>query len=548
MTGWSVPGVVHLRVMREDPMGQRVLARHRMTRKSLAITYLSAELLADTEFRARFGDECARLTRVRDARVARIHHYVECDHGAAVVGEDINGTSLRSLLLAQGAVGTEAALVVLKDVLLALAACHEAGVAHGDVKPEDVILTPAGRVRLVDAGLWSTAGRQQLVRSTPFYLAPEQWSGSAASRTGADVYAATATFFESLVGAPPFYATGVAELSAKHQGGVPPVEVVPAPVRELVLRGLAKDPRSRGGARNLVALVGDVASRAAGSGWERRGRQELAALLTNRGPLPAMPAPSRESGITNWLGCRRPVRLAAVVGGALALATGLSSPPLVVIPGINILVPSERPPVLAFPELDRGRAAAMRVVTNSPLGERAPAPATKGEIAWSVAGGQLPASSVAAPAVRSAPDKHAVPSARYQGAAPNQAALAPPACNQHLVNDHKPCIAMNPERPTPGSADAPSDPSEVTIPVSVSIPVSLPVQLTAPASPVQSPLLASPSKDIHLPERPLDQNQLSRKTARASRLDTIGNSTKQPTSRSRNGFGTTKDSGHPRNR
>src|SRR5262249_41144744 len=155
-------------------------------------------------------------------------------HGAAVISDVIRGTTLRSLLLAQGAVGTAAALVVFTDVLLALAACHEAGMTHGDVKPERVVLTPAGQIRLVDAGLWGCADRRQLTRSTPFYLAPEQGSGPTTGRPGGDVYAATATFFESLVGAPPFYSREAAELSAKHRGGELPLEVVPEAVRELV--------------------------------------------------------------------------------------------------------------------------------------------------------------------------------------------------------------------------------------------------------------------------------------------------------------------------
>src|SRR5262249_46778313 len=183
------------KVLGEDSVGQRVLSRQRMTRKSLIITYLSSELLADADFRVRFGDECAKLAQVRDPRLARVHRYVERAHGAAVISDFIRGTTLRSLLLAQGAVGTEAALVVFTDVLLALAACHKAGLTHGDVKPERVVLPPAGQIRLVDAGLWGSADRRQLTRSTPFYLAPEQWSGPAVGRTGGDVYAATATFF-----------------------------------------------------------------------------------------------------------------------------------------------------------------------------------------------------------------------------------------------------------------------------------------------------------------------------------------------------------------
>ncbi|HJT04737.1 MAG TPA: protein kinase, partial [Pseudonocardiaceae bacterium] len=155
MAGWSVPGVVHLRQVREDPVGRRVVARHRITRKSLAITYLSPELLADAEFRTRFAGECAQLMRVRQAEVARVYRYLDCEDGAAVIGAHLNGATLRSLLRAHGAVGTEAALVVLKDVLRALAACHQAGVAHGDLTPDDVILTSAGRARLTGFGLWT---------------------------------------------------------------------------------------------------------------------------------------------------------------------------------------------------------------------------------------------------------------------------------------------------------------------------------------------------------------------------------------------------------
>ncbi|MDQ3762644.1 MAG: serine/threonine protein kinase, partial [Actinomycetota bacterium] len=365
MAGWSVPGVVHLREVREDPVGRRVVARHRITRKSLAITYLSPELRADTEFGTRFAREFARLARVREARVARVHRYLECNHGAAVISDHVNGTQLCVLLLEHGAVGTEAALVVLKDSLRALAACHEAGLAHGDIKPENVILTPAGQIRVVDFGLWTSEGRRLLTRSTPFYLAPEQWSGHPATPAG-DVYAATVTFFECLAGAPPFYANGVAELAAKHDLSAAPVDVVPEPVRELVLRGLAKDPRRRPGARSLLAHVEDVAARAVGPDWESHGRRELATFLTSHSALPDIFVPARRSSGAGWQR-RKPVRLAAVMGGALALTAGLSSPPLAVILPSSSLFGSSggRPPVLAFPEPDHGTVP-VRAVTNGP--------------------------------------------------------------------------------------------------------------------------------------------------------------------------------------
>jgi serine/threonine-protein kinase len=407
-------------------------------------------------------------------------------------------------------------LVVLKDSLRALAACHEVGLAHGDIKPENVILTLAGRVRLVDFGLWTSNSRRLLARLTPFYLAPEQWSGRPATPAG-DVYAAMVMFFECLVGAPPFYADGEAELSAKHEQSTLPVDVVPEPVRELVLYGLAKDPRSRPEARNLLAHVGDVAAHAVGSNWERRGRRELTALLAGRSALPDVSAPGRRSGDANCQR-RKSVRLAAVMGGALALAAGLASPPLaVILPSGSVFGSGEKSPVLAFPEPDRD-AAPVRVVTNGgQLADRALTPAAKAGTAGSVTRARPPAPLIPTPNTQTVPYEHATPDAPGQGSShPDSAAQSQstsdqstsvsPACTQELMSVHKPCTTASPEQPTPGSAGSTSDPSQVSIPVSMPVelpvPVEVPVQLPVPVQEPEPELIPirkkiPPHKDHH---------------------------------------------------
>lgn len=581
MAGWSVPGVVQLKEMGANPAGRRVLARHRLTRRSLAITYLSPEFLADTQFRARIGDECARLARVREARIARVHRYVECAEGvdqhrdSAVIGDHISGIPLRALLLAHGAVGTAAALVVLKDALLALAACHRAGLAHGALKPEDVILTAAGRVRLVGFGLWTFDSRRLLAWSTPFYLAPEQWSGPGVSQAG-DIYAATVTFFECLAGAPPFYADGVAELSAKHERSAPSVEVVPEAVREIVLRGLAKDPENRPEAQRLLALVGEVAVRAVGSDWERQGRRELVALIANRKAFPELSTANRHRAVGSW-GYSRPVRLAAVIGGALALAAGLSSPPLAGIPGINIFGPGGLPAVLAFPDPDRG-GVVVRMTTNGPPAERASAVAAQ----VATAAPELPAPSAPAPSTRTTPYDHVTHDGLGQGtarpydASSNQLGLNPfrlgpsltplPACT--AVDGHTPCTAASPAQP--GPSGSPSDPSP-TVPVSlpvqppvrVELPAGLPIPVTVPATPpasVRQPVKvpqsivihdrSKPGKDIHLPTelQAVVDSHRPRYTERADRPNFTGKPGERRTSPSQWGSGHFTGPGNPGDR
>ncbi|MDQ4009530.1 MAG: serine/threonine protein kinase [Actinomycetota bacterium] len=512
MIGWSVPGVVHLREVCEDPGGRRVLARHRITRRPLAVTYLSDELLTDTEFRARFAREFERLARVRDARVSRVHRYVEYHRSAAVVGDHVSGTSLRALLLAHGAVGIEAALVVLKDSLRGLAAYHAAGLAHGDIKPEGVILTRAGCVRLVDFGLSTSHGRRLLARSTPFYLAPEQWNDRSATPTG-DVYAATVMFFECLIGAPPFYADSSAELAVKHDQSSPPLDVIPQPARELVVRGLTKDPHSRPTARSLLAHVDDVAARAVGTGWERRGRRELVRLLSSRSAVPDKPTLARRRGDVSWER-RSPVRLAAVVGGALALAAGLSSPPLaVILPGGSIFGSDARSPVLAFPEPAHG-SSPVRAVTNGQLADRAPdavpaakaAPAGRELIAGPQPNKKLPPTPsiptvnrqialdeypthAGYPAGSVHQDEDArdedvrdedarIEDARTEDVRDEDAqpgSVPTPACTPMLISEHKPCAPVSSKQGMAGSTETASTktPASINLPASIELPARI---------------------------------------------------------------------------
>ncbi|MGH3902838.1 MAG: serine/threonine protein kinase [Pseudonocardiaceae bacterium] len=457
MTGWSIPGCVHVRQVRVDAVGRRVVARHRKNRRFLWVTYLSQELLADTEFRNRFVVDAERLAHVRDPSVARVHEYVECAEGAAVVADHVEGTPLRELLFEEGALGTEAAVVVLKDVVRGLVAAHAAGLTHGDVKPEDVVLTRAGRARLVDFGLFTCAGRRLLARSTPFYLAPEQWSGGPATQPG-DLYAAAVTFFECLVGAPPFHADRPFQLSALHTFSAPPLDAVPASVRELVQYGLVKNPAGRSSARGLLARVEEAALHGLDPGWERRGRRELTRLLarpSHPADVPVVTIPRRR---------QRNVRLAAVLGGALVVAAGVSSPPFpgVLLPGSGggVVDSDATPPVLAFPGPPEGPAG-VRANAEGPAAERAPDPQSAA-MAESVG-----------PTVTTAPGTAVAPIP----------SASPP----------RPEIAFSP-RPVPADqgnpqpdAPAPVTPTPRTLPMSATPPPATPPVSQEPPTPSEEP-------------------------------------------------------------
>ncbi|MEU2390942.1 protein kinase [Streptomyces sp. NPDC007369] len=276
--GWTVPGYVHVRELGSGASGRVVLAVHEATGTPVAVKYLADRLRRDPAFVAEFRGEARLLGGLASPYVVRLYEYVEAPGGAAIVMEPVDGISLRAVLRQSGRAGPEAALVVLKGSLLGLAAAHRAGVVHRDYKPENVLVAADGLSKLVDFGIAVRRDTTPGVAGTPAYMAPEQWQGRPAL-PAADVYAATATFFECLTGHKPFPGQNLAELAVQHVEAPVPEDEAPEPVRPLIRRGMAKAPEER--PQNAEAFVAELERAAlAGYGpqWEERGQRKLAAL------------------------------------------------------------------------------------------------------------------------------------------------------------------------------------------------------------------------------------------------------------------------------
>lgn len=338
MTEWSVVGYTRRGVLRDDGLGSAVLARHDASTNPVVIRYLLAATVQEPGFRARLRTDARLLADLSHPAVARLLESVESDRGIAVVREHINGRTVRALLGEEGAIGPEAALVVLDGVLRALDVAHSRGVLHRDCSPATVAVTRDGRVAVADFGIAGTAARESLASRTPFYLAPEHW-GSREVGPQADLYAAAATCFECLAGAPPFFADDLATLRRCHESTSPPVEAVPAPVRDLLRRGLAKAPADRPvDAATFLAELEVAAEQGYGPGWAERGRAELAELAAGpRQPFRLDPRASTTAAaarsVAGGFQLGRPGRVAAaaatfaLVLAALHAAVTLSVPP-----------------------------------------------------------------------------------------------------------------------------------------------------------------------------------------------------------------------------
>nr|WP_275889337.1 Stk1 family PASTA domain-containing Ser/Thr kinase [Nakamurella flavida] len=215
----------------------------------------------DPAFQARFEREARLAAGLRHPGVVAVHDQGrELDGGtplAFLVMELVDGGTLRDLIAADAPLSPEVTLAVLEPLLAALGAAHAAGLVHRDVKPENVLISAKGEVKIADFGLVralsaapeASVATGDVILGTVAYLSPEQVAtGSADARS--DVYSAGIVAYEMLVGTPPY--TGETALSVAYQhvnSDVPAVADalpnIPAELDDLIYAATSRDPEDR---------------------------------------------------------------------------------------------------------------------------------------------------------------------------------------------------------------------------------------------------------------------------------------------------------------
>ncbi|MFI9786510.1 Stk1 family PASTA domain-containing Ser/Thr kinase [Kitasatospora sp. NPDC051984] len=228
--------------------------------RAVALKVMHPSLAGDADFTARFIREAKAVARLAHPNVVNVLDQGADPRAVFMAMEYVPGHTLRDLLRDRGALSVRAALDVLEPVLAALGAAHRAGLVHRDVKPENVLITDNGMVKVADFGLVRIMGAAdsnttaateagQLL-GTVSYLAPEQIRQDAATDQRVDVYAAGILLYEMLTGTKPHTGENAAQVMYRHLH-----EDVPAPSRTapavgpeldaLVAAATARDPQAR---------------------------------------------------------------------------------------------------------------------------------------------------------------------------------------------------------------------------------------------------------------------------------------------------------------
>jgi len=236
--------------------------------RSVALKIAHPELAHDREFVARFISEARSVAQLSSPNVVAVFDQGSTGDLHYIAMEYVPGPTLRELLAARGRLSPREALDILERVLTGLAAAHDAGIIHRDVKPENVLLGNGTLVKVADFGLARAAAgvshtKTGLLIGTAAYLAPEQVaSNTSDERT--DVYATGVMLFEMLTGVQPHTGSSPLAVAYKHVNGVVPapsslVPELPAALDTLVALGTSKDPDLRpADARNYLRAITEV--------------------------------------------------------------------------------------------------------------------------------------------------------------------------------------------------------------------------------------------------------------------------------------------------
>jgi serine/threonine protein kinase/beta-lactam-binding protein with PASTA domain len=225
----------------------------------VAVKVMSAALSADPAFSDRFSREARAAARLTHVNAVAVYDqgFDEIDgHHVFLVMELVEGRTLRDLIRERNGRFTPAeAVSIMEPVLAALAAAHRAGLVHRDVKPENILLSDDGLVKVADFGLAraidsdAASTRTGLMMGTVAYCAPEQIVKGLADQRS-DVYAAGIVLFELLTGRPPYQGESAMNVAYQHVHSRVPapssvVQGIPAEIDELVVAATDSDPAGR---------------------------------------------------------------------------------------------------------------------------------------------------------------------------------------------------------------------------------------------------------------------------------------------------------------
>jgi serine/threonine-protein kinase len=242
------------RLLGAGGMAEVFEGRDRLLARRVAIKVLQAQFVRDPSFLIRFKREAQAAASLSHPNIVGVYDTGTEDGTHFIVMEYVDGRTLKDAIRAEGPLYPERAAEICADVCGALAAAHARGLIHRDIKPGNVMLTPEGKVKVMDFGIARATTSETITQTaavvgTAQYISPEQAQGQTVDYRS-DLYSVGCCLYEMLTGTVPFTGATPVAIAYRHvrEDPTPPRLLnadVPAPLEAVCLKAMAKLPDNR---------------------------------------------------------------------------------------------------------------------------------------------------------------------------------------------------------------------------------------------------------------------------------------------------------------
>ncbi len=265
----TIKTISHYKILEkigEGGMGVVYKAEDTKLKRTVALKFLSPELMRDSEAKERFIQEAQAAAALDHPNICTVHEIDESDDQTYIAMAYVEGLSLKDKIKA-GKLELEEIVNITSQIAEGLSAAHKKGITHRDIKPANIMLTEEGPVKIMDFGLaklsWGVdLTKTSTIMGTVAYMSPEQASGEKADHR-TDIWSLGCVLYEMLAGQRPFKGTyDQAAIYAILNEDPEPIaslrERLPVSFEMILFTCLQKDPRNR--YKDMDALFSDLRS------------------------------------------------------------------------------------------------------------------------------------------------------------------------------------------------------------------------------------------------------------------------------------------------